>query len=437
MARSPAEYVVDGMAPSRVLSPSNIDDLASLLRQAHQASEAVIPWGGGTRMHIGGVPRKYDMAVDLTRLDGIVEYEPADLTVIVEAGIRLATLQRQLASHGQRLPFDPPFPERATVGGSLASNAVGPLRSGFGGIRDLVIGMKVVHADGVVTKSGGKVVKNVSGYDLMRPHIGAFGTLGVIAEVAFKLVPLPAATVTYAASFGSLESARGACETLLRAPFQPERFTLWSGRRATRAAAQLPGGPKATSPDVSLLILTLSAGRAAVERMVDETRKVVIQSSATWHGAVDEQDADRLWSALEPAQPDIPTLTARATLKPLAGFDYLGSLANAAVARGALNLDAVFHVGFGTVLAHWSVAQGPASPAGGENLEATSRAIEVCTSAISAHGVVAVLERCPAELKPRVNVWGEPGPAIEIMRNMKHQFDPEGTLNPGRFVGGI
>jgi glycolate oxidase FAD binding subunit len=430
------EYLVDGMAPSRVMSPSSIDELSSALQQSHQAGEAVIPWGGGTRMHVGGLPRRYDVAVDLTRLDRIVEYEPADLTVIVEAGIRMATLEQELASRGQRLPFDPPFPDEATIGGSLASNAVGPLRSGFGGIRDLVIGMKVVHADGVVTKSGGKVVKNVSGYDLMRPHIGAFGTLGVIAEAAFKLVPLPAATRTFAAAFDSFEDAGGACKSMLRVPFQPERFTLWTGRRAGDAAASLAGGPVSASHDVSLLILTVSAGHAAVERMLAETRKAVVQSGATWHGTVAEREAEGLWSALEPAPPDTPILTARATLKPYAGFDYLGRITNAP-ARGLLNRDTVFHVGFGTILAHWSSADAPLSSASGDDLEAVSLVIEGCRSAAAVHGVVPVLERCPTELKRRIDVWGEPGPAIEIMRNMKHEFDPAGTLNPGRFMAGI
>ncbi len=170
------KYEVDGLSPSRIERPASTDELSRLIADANTAGEAVIPWGGGTRMDLGNTPTGYDVAVDVTGISGIVEYEPADLTVVVNGGTTVAALQSALGEHGQRLNFDPPEPAAATIGGSLASNTVAAMRSSVGGVRDVAIGLQVVEADGAVTKSGGRVVKNVQGFDLVRLHIGALGT---------------------------------------------------------------------------------------------------------------------------------------------------------------------------------------------------------------------------------------------------------------------
>jgi len=441
--RSLADYAVDGMVPARVVSPASVGELARALKDAHAAGEAVVPWGGGTRMHVGGLLRRYDVAIDLGRLDRVLEHEPGDLTVSVEAGVRVATLQAALRPHGQRLPYDPPFAEVATIGGSLASNALGPLRSGFGGARDLVIGMRVVQADGTVTKSGGKVVKNVSGYDLMRPHIGAFGTLGVIAEVSFKLTPLPAATRTYAAAFDSLDEAQVACEAVLTAPFQPERFTLAAGQAARRsfdASASRSGGDSARC----LLALTVAGGAAAVDRMVSETSRIMREAGATRHEVVDETTAQKFWAAVEPdfrtgqlhaPEPDRPALSLRTTLKPVAAFQYLRTIEAEALPPGYRH-GWVFQVGFGTVASHvWTAPEGQDqddSPS-----TRVARVIELARLAARETGAIVTIERCSTDMKKSTDVWDVSGPVVDLMRNLKAQFDPAGALSPGRFVGGI
>jgi glycolate oxidase FAD binding subunit len=429
-------YAVDGALPRRVVSPASVDELARALRDTHTAGEAVVPWGGGTRIHVGGIPRRYDVAVDLAGLDRVLEHEPGDLTVTVQAGVRVATLQALLETHGQRLAYDPPFPEAATIGGSLASNAVGPLASAFGGVRDLVIGMKVVQADGTVTKSGGKVVKNVSGYDLMRPHIGAFGTLGVIAEASFKLTPLPHATRTYAAAFDSLERAKMACEAVLTAPFQPERFTLAVGPAVARAVAAGRSGLNGGAGR-HWLVLTLAAGASAVGRMVSEASRIMREAGAAWHEVVDEAAAGRFWTAIEPdgGEAGFPALSLRTTLKPVAAFQYLQTIENeTSTARASFRHDWVLQVGFGTVVSHlWTT---PGRPDKGDSALLV-RTIELARSAARDAGVTLTVERCPAETKRLVDVWGVSGPALDLMRSLKSQFDPAGTLGPGRFVGGI
>ena len=198
---NPEDYVIDGVAPSVAVRPATVEAVSAVMSAAHGAGAAVILWGGGTRIAMGNMPRRYDVALDLTRLNSIIAHNHGDLTATVQAGVTVAALRRALAEHGQFLAIDPPLPDTATVGGTLAVGNSGPLKWQYGSVRDTVIGMKVVQADGVVTKSGGQVVKNVSGYDMARLHIGGLGTLGVIVEVSVKLTPLPHHEKTVIASY--------------------------------------------------------------------------------------------------------------------------------------------------------------------------------------------------------------------------------------------
>src|SRR5207302_768880 len=184
-----------------VVEPGSVDEVATLLRDASRDGLAVIPRGGGTKLDWGRPPRRADLVLSTVRLDRVLEHAWGDMTATVEAGCTVARLQHTLAEHGQRLACDPLWPERATIGGILATNDTGPLRARFGGLRDLIIGITVVLPDGTVARSGGKVVKNVAGYDLQKLMTGALGTLGVITEAIFRLYPLPreVRTLTFAA----------------------------------------------------------------------------------------------------------------------------------------------------------------------------------------------------------------------------------------------
>lgn len=426
---STVSYAVDGIAPSRVERPSSVEELSKVVRDLHGAGEAAIAWGGGTRIHVGNRPERYDVAVDVTGLDRIVEYEPADLTVVVQAGIRLAGLQAELAKSGQRLAFDPPSPLRATIGGSLASNAVGPLRTGFGGVRDLTIGMKVVEADGAVTKSGGRVVKNVQGFDLVRLHIGAFGTLGIIAEAAFKLTPAPAQAMTVAAWFDSLDSAREAATQIFNGAVAPEALTLLAGSRASGFADEASANAGLEAAARYLLLARLAGGPAAARRQVDDVTATVGAAMANGFEVLEDADEDAVWELCEAGETDLPVVSARATLKPLAAFEFVSRLEDA-TGLGPLTLDATLHVGTGTVIVNWSSGE-DTSPAD------VRAAIEASFQQARDCGGLAIIERCPLDAKSDIDVWGELGPTLEIMRRMKHQFDPDRTLSPGRFAGGI
>ena len=197
--------------------------------------------GGGTQRSLGNPPRSYDLALDTRSLDRLIQYEPADLTVTVEAGMSLARLEEILAAEGQFLPLEAPCPSSATVGGMLAAACFGPMSLSYGQPRDWLIGVKVVNADGRVTKGGGQVVKNVTGYDMNKLYTGSLGTLGVIVEASFKVAPKPAVSTTLAAKFASLNDAMSGAWGLLEDYGGPDAFTLLDSAVAERLGLECSG----------------------------------------------------------------------------------------------------------------------------------------------------------------------------------------------------
>jgi glycolate oxidase FAD binding subunit len=419
------DYHLDGLRPSETIRPGSVEELSAALRATASRGLAAVLWGAGTRMHVGNIPERYDVALDLTGLPQARIHEPGDLTLVASASERVADLNDHVARARQRLPFDVPVPETATVGGAVASDAPGLLRSSRGGIRDWVIGMKVAGPDGTVTKSGGRVVKNVQGYDLHRLHTGAFGTLGVIVEVAFKLVPAPAATRTVAVWFPDVTTAAGAAAAVYNAAFTPEAISVFTGGSAAEVASSLmPGASSAPGP--VLLLARVSGGEQAVARQSSELLK--IEKDAGAGGTTD------LGTGGHPAQWERAgagmleaKVTARIASRPSDSFRILSALQAATAARPGLNLWARVDAGFGSLTANWWARDD----------EDAREAIEACRHAAALHRGSAVIERCPAGLKHGTDVFGVSGPALEIMRRMKQQYDPARVLNPGRFAGGI
>jgi glycolate oxidase FAD binding subunit len=200
-------YSIDRTTPRAVVRPGSIEEIREIVKLAAREKLAVIPTGARTKLGIGMPPRRYDLALDMTRMDRVVAYDPGDLTLSVEAGIPLHRLATELAPHRQFLPLAVPFANRATAGGTIASGVDSPLRQAYGTARDFVLGMEFVTGDGVSAKSGGRVVKNVSGYDIHKLMIGALGTLGVITKINFRTFPMPGMTRTYAAVFSGASAA--------------------------------------------------------------------------------------------------------------------------------------------------------------------------------------------------------------------------------------
>ena len=372
-------------------------------------------------MHVGNTVARYDAAVNMTGLDRIVDYRPPDLVVVAEAGMTIAALQAELGKNNQRLPFDVQSPDSATIGGSLASNTVGPLRGRYGGVRDLVIGMSIVQADGTMTKSGGSVVKNVAGYDMARLHIGALGTIGAIATVAFKIGPVPGVMRTVVAWFDSAESAAIAGMRITNGAFMPEAVTLVSGQRAAAKASELAADSSGNaSENAVMLLIALAAGPATVERQVNDTTATLGGAMADGFVVLDDDLQLSTWS-LAGEQSPAPTFSIRSTVKPTAAFELTGALSKS---DSFDEIHIVAQVGFGTVEAHFRG-------------DVSGEVVQSARDAVISAGGACMIERCPPELKHDLDVFGDLGAPLEVMRRMKQQFDPDGTLSPGRFAGRI
>ena len=417
---------IDGLRPRQVAYPADVEGLARILRVAAQWDLAVAPWGGGTRTALGNSPARLDLVIDLSGLDRIIEHNPADLTATAQAGTTLSALQATFAAHGQFLALDPPLPDRATLGGTLATAVSGPLKWQYGSPRDAVIGMTVAQADGRLTKSGGQVVKNVSGYDMSRLHIGGLGTLGVIAEVSLKLTPLPPKQATVVAEFDTIERCFGAALDLFRSDVVALAITTFDQRADQMMDAF-------GSEDGQLLAIRLGGRPLTLERMLTETRSICTGRRPARVEIVDEPESSRLWRALADFGWDratTPAIGVRAGVLP----SRTPELAEALSISGSsqyLQPAIVSHPAHGTVLIGWpSAGETPSNGAGSEVLRNMMTAVRELDGNM-------VVERAPADVKSGIDVWGDAGGQVGVFRGLKEQFDPKGLLNPGRFAGGI
>ena len=228
-------FEIDGIAAHERAAPATAAELAATLQAADEAGNAVAAVGGGTQLDLGMPPSRLDVVIDTTGLNRVVEYEPADLTVTVEAGIRFAELQRILGEQGQFLALDPAVQDGATIGGVIATNTSGPLRLSYGTPRDLVIGTRVANPDGTLTHAGGRVVKNVAGYDLNKLYIGSLGTLSIVVELSFKLAPIPPSLEAVVGQVPDLDAARELVGADVHSPLSPLPIELLGPRAAAAA----------------------------------------------------------------------------------------------------------------------------------------------------------------------------------------------------------
>jgi glycolate oxidase FAD binding subunit len=366
---------IAGIVPSFVFEPGDEQEASLILRNADRDGLSVIPAGGGTKVDWGNPPRRADVMLSTRRLNRVIEHAWADLTVTVQAGCTIANLQRTLAQHGQRLAVDPLWPERATIGGILSTNDSGALRLAYGALRDLIIGVTLVLADGTIASSGGKVVKNVAGYDLPKLVTGGLGTLGVITRVVFRLHPLPRNSRTLSISVPDAAAMQRVISAILSAQLAP-------------AAVQARNGT------VDVLLEGTLDGIAAQESAIKEFGAVLEGSSSVWNAR------EELWTSSGDA--------------PVVKFTTLPSRIGAASESFSRFVIQATGVGYAQVsLVHEG------------DLEKLRAAMERDGGSLVILG------------STKLDAWGSPGDALPLMRAVKEQFDPKGTLNPGRFVGGI
>jgi len=417
-----SDFAVHFRAPARVVAPASAEELADYLREAAAKGEAVVPWGGGTRQHIGRAPARYDVALSTARLDRVIDHTPADLTITVEAGARLADVQAVLADHGQWLPWDAPLPAAASVGGLLASGGAGPLRLGYGAPRDWVLGMRVALGDGRLVRSGARVVKSVAGYDSHKLHIGALGTLGVIAEVTFKVAPLPARRHTLLAAFTDPRAPARAAEGLRAAPLQP--IALAALNDTAEEAIPVLGAFLAGQPAHIVLAARFAGAPAAVSRQIREaTRRCVDAGARTIE--LSEADDSPLWAAIADFPAPAGGVLVRAGTPPSALAD-LARLLELASRRRGWTAARLALPGVGLGYSRWP---GPAHDGA-----AVAAAIAELRAALSAIGGYAVVEQAPPVLADVLDIWGPPPDGATLMRTLRASWDPAGILNPGRYA---
>jgi glycolate oxidase FAD binding subunit len=390
---------VCGVRSQFVAEPENDEQLAALLSCANEAGVAVVPRGGGTKLDWGNLPKRADVILSTAQLNRVLEHAWADLTVTVQSGCTVQALQNTLVQQGQRLACDCLWPERATIGGLLSANDSGALRLRFGALRDLIIGVTLALPDGTLASSGGKVVKNVAGYDLPKLVTGALGTLGVITRAVFRVHPLPHNTRTLSFSTENWQT------------MQPHVLSIQDSKLA-HAALQIrcAGG----RPSADILFEGTEAGISAQE---SQLRNLLGSTCA-------DKVPESVWKARQELCGSTDSaVIAKISVLPAGIATMAGDLEKIANSQKLQWQLVVQATGVGTLRLN------------GESNH-LSAAVEQLRSDVDGHGGSVVILRRPKTLV-QLDAWGNPGDALPLMRAVKRHLDPKSTLNPGRFVGGI
>ena len=405
---------ITGVQPRVVVRPDEVEQVATLLRLAATHGWAVAPRGGGTLLDLGNPPARLDIVLDMTALDRVLDYQPDDMTVTAQAGATLASVSRALAERNQVLPLDAPLPARATVGGALAADVTGPRRLRFGTARDVVIGMQFATPRDGLARSGGKVVKNVAGYDLAKLHIGGLGTAGVITEATFKLQPAPAAQASLVADFPRYEQALAAARAVLRSQIFPAALEVWNNP---------PSGPH---PASWLLMALVQGVREAVSRAAAEVNAICEAAGSAGAGQQTDDEARRghdLCRDLGRTAGTEAVLILRASTLP----SEVEQVTLPLLAETNRTTRIIVRPATGSVLALWEKI----AP------ERIAPFVRSLRSQLSAIGGTLTVERAPLGSLAGIDAWGLEGGDLALMRRLKEVYDPDRVLNPGRFVAGL
>jgi glycolate oxidase FAD binding subunit len=386
--------------PLPIGMPTSAAELAELVRVAHQDRSPLIVAGNRSKLDWGGLVTGAKSIVSTQQLDRLIAHAVGDLTVTVEAGMKFAKLQEILATAGQFLPLDPAYPNSSTIGGIIATADTGSLRHRYGGVRDLLLGMSFVRADGQIAKAGGRVVKNVAGYDMMKLFTGSYGTLGILTEVTFRVYPLPTNVGTVIIT-GALAGLATAAKILLASTLTPIAVDVLS----TGLSQQLAIGH---TPSLVVKFATISESIAQQSAQLIAIAQGLGLEAVCWN----EQQSVQLWSGIQ---------TGIWGTVPI-GCKF-GARSTAAVETIELLDRLTNHTAPGVI--HLNTGIGACTLGDFNQIKPLRSHCE------AAGGFLSVLQ-APEAVKQQIDVWGYRGNSVPLMREIKHQFDPLGILNPGR-----
>jgi len=419
------EFSIDGVLPQIVLSPNNIDQVSEIMKLASKDALSVIPWGSGTKSALGNKPDRVDIVLSTKNLDRIIEHGASDLVATTQCGITLKKFQGALNKENQFLAVDPPHVthvnRRATIGGIIATNDSGPERLRYGTIREFLIGIKVVKADGSIFKGGSKVVKNVAGYDLPKLYVGSLGTLGIIVEATFRLYPVPEYSQTYVASFSSLEDCQETISTLLNSHLVITSLELLNPDLAASLA-------KRNAVDINDSRYSLAIGIRSVEKAVKEQipsgKKICDQNNGNGF-LISGTPEEKLWEDIR----NFPWIILKS--------DRVVSKVGVVVTQIPQVLQTIKQISneYGVKI-YVSVRAGNgiciiALKGEGSSVNNALKHLRNFISSINGH---LVLLEAPSEIKNSFDVWGEIGSALGTMKRIKANYDPHNLLNPGRYI---
>ena len=394
--------------------PEDVEALCRTVRERVAAGLAIYPQGGRTAIDYGGIPRTPGVVVDTTAINRLIDYPAADMTITVQAGMTLSALRAILAEKHQRVLVDAPLPDRATLGGIYATNTSGPRRYGSGRPRDQIIGVSFVTSPGVVIKGGGRVVKNVAGYDFPKLLTGSLGTLGIMTQLTLKVRPIPEASVLVWVPFTTLKSLAAALDQLNTSGTRPIALELLNGSGA-RTVGQTLGLPA----EPGVLVIGFEDNVGSIGWQLDRIKLELGRADLV---AIEGGATAPLWEALTEFQ-----------AIELGPFSFVANVRPSTVVAFIERLDSQrwsvqAHAGNGIVRAH---------ALGEWDLERAGEQVEHLRHAADSDGGNLILSRCPTEWKDRLGVWGKPRADWAIAERVKTALDPHGAMNPGRFVGRI
>ncbi len=431
-----ASYEIDGKVPITAIRPGSAAEVAEIVKFAAAEKMSIVACGARSKLAIGSPPSRYDVALDLTRLDRVMAYDPDDLTLSVEAGVPLRTLAQTLAEHNQFLPLAVPFLNQTTMGGLIASGVDSPLRQFYGTARDFLLGMEFVTGEGVAAKSGGRVVKNVTGYDLHKLMIGALGTLGVITRVNFKTFPMPIQTRGFVARFPTEEPAFDLRNRIMRSALTPLTMEIFSPHVAelfeSDCAAQCDPEPMPAEV-LSRTEWTLSTSYTGNDKVLARYA-LDLQQTAEKAGAT---ATAVLGESLQPAwtrkREFIPIVLASSPAATIFKISVLptGMAEAIAVAQQAAETKALrwAAMGRGAGIIYFALLPREVSQDTKQSVTLVADTINATCAKLQGH---ATIPWCPSDWKPSLKIWGPPRPDAALMQKIKNVFDPLNILSPGR-----